>query len=103
MKMQEARRVLEDLPAGFMVRFARVKDYILEHDHFPDAHSGETPIPTEAEAWGRGHPVCGQDAGALRGRVLDPAGRLQACPRVSRADDLEPLILDSTPLTVRKP
>ena len=67
MKMQEAMRIMEARPAGFMVRFARVRGYILEHDYFPDAHIGEPPIPTEAEAWD----AAARFAAKTRGRCID--------------------------------
>ena len=67
MKMQEAMRVMEDRPAGFMVRFSRVRGYILDSDHFPDAHIGEPPIPTEAEAWD----AATRFAARTRGRCVD--------------------------------
>ena len=67
MKMQEAIHIMEARPAGFMVRFARVRDYILDSDHFPDVHSGEPPIPTEAEAWD----VAARFAAKTRGRCIN--------------------------------
>ena len=51
MKMEEAMRVMEGQPKGFMVAFERVEGSILASDHFPDVRSGEPPIATEEEAW----------------------------------------------------
>jgi len=48
MKFAEALKIIE---GGFMVHFEHAGDGFLRSDHFPDKHSGEKLIETEAEAW----------------------------------------------------
>jgi hypothetical protein len=51
MKMQDAMKIINGEPRGFMVSFEWKKGGILESDHFPDKHAGEPLIETEKEAW----------------------------------------------------
>ncbi len=56
MKMQQALEVMNSIPAatcekGYMVSFEHVDGGMLQSDHFPDKHAGETLIETEEEAW----------------------------------------------------
>lgn len=54
MKMGEALRLIrrnEEAEPGFMVRFEKIENGILEIDHFPDKHDGEDLIETTGKAW----------------------------------------------------
>lgn len=51
MKMSEVLSIIDGKPQGFMVHFEWKRGCILASDHFPDKHTGEPLIETEAEAW----------------------------------------------------
>ena len=51
MKMQEAMKIINARPYGYMVSFERVCDCLVEVDHFPDVTNGEDPIRSLDEAW----------------------------------------------------
>jgi len=49
MKMDEAKRIIEDNPKGYRVHFEKVGWGTLTSDYFPEC--GEALIETETEAW----------------------------------------------------
>jgi hypothetical protein len=51
MKFEEALRIINHNPKGYMVNFEHVKHGLLLSDNFPDKHAGEELIATEEEAW----------------------------------------------------
>jgi hypothetical protein len=51
MKMSEALKIINKKSEGYMVSFEWLEGGMLRSDCFPDKHSGEKLINTEAKAW----------------------------------------------------
>lgn len=51
MKMDEAMKIIDGEPQGFMVSLEWKRGGMLHSDYFPDKHAGEQLIETEKEAW----------------------------------------------------
>lgn len=51
MKLRDALKTIEAIPAGFIVAFERnIGDDTWAHDRFPELSAGETALPTLAKA-----------------------------------------------------